>query len=102
MFGHRTHRSRGGHGHGELERRGGRRSHGRVLGGPLHHRRKDAEAGPGTETTKDALNINPLATAATGVENCPLCDKHCPIDALSCGKGRRMAARSIPDGKNQA
>jgi hypothetical protein len=31
--------------------------------------------------------------AATGTGNCPLCDKHCPLDALSCPKGRRFAAQ---------
>jgi hypothetical protein len=35
------------------------------------------------------------ATAATANfgELCPLCDKHCPLDAPSCGKGRRLAAQ---------
>jgi hypothetical protein len=23
---------------------------------------------------------------------CPLCDRHCPLSAPSCGKGRRLAA----------
>jgi hypothetical protein len=99
MFGHGVRGFRDGHGHGESKRRGGghgRHAGGRPHGGPFRHSGKDAEAGMGTGTFNGAGGMETLAPKATaGVGTCPLCDKHCPLDAPSCGKGRRMAARRV-------
>lgn len=39
----------------------------------------------------DAMRLAQATVPGEGV--CPLCDKHCPLAAPSCGKGRRYAAK---------
>lgn len=33
-------------------------------------------------------------------ENCPGCGRHCPADALHCGRGREYFGIQIPEGEN--
>lgn len=30
-------------------------------------------------------------------KNCPCCDKHCPVEKLSCGEGRRHFGKEMED-----
>lgn len=98
MFGHGRH-GRGG-GQGGLERHGrryGGHGHGCVPGSLRYHGRNEANARPECESARrrDVIEVR-AQTATASKERCPLCDKHCPLDAPACGQGMRLVSRHTP------
>ena len=87
MFGHHH-----GFGHGRrTEAHGGRLRHGHGARG--FQGRGEAHCRPGWDgPAPDAMRLAQAAAPGEGV--CPLCDKHCPLGAPSCGKGRRYAGKT--------